>query len=77
MIGKAQMPVVSVHVFAVHASESSQVLCVVQVPELAHEPHPGADASSQRTPVRGDHALVLALVEQYWQGFVGSTPKAA
>lgn len=75
--GYPQTPVVSVHASVVHGRPSLQVLAVVQVPELAQVPQPAAEASSQRTPVRGDHADVLEAVAQYWHVLAGSTAKDA
>ena len=71
------MPVASVQASVVQGRPSLQVLAVVHVPELAHVPQPAADASSQRTPVRGDQAVVLEAVAQYWHVFAGSMAKDA
>lgn len=69
--GYVHAPVASVQVSVVHESASMHVVLVAQLPEPPHMPQPATDPSSQRTPVRGDHDVVLTPEAQSWQSLAG------
>ena len=71
-----QLAARSSHASVVHPSESLQVDAVVHAPPEVHAPHPVADVSTQRAPVRAVHAVELTDGSHALQSFAGLTAPA-